>query len=318
MQKRQTKRMRTQTTGNETVEMYLKTIAELSDGRHPVVIARVAERLGITAVSASEMVKRLADQGLLIHERYKGVTLTEDGRYVAHSVIRRQRLWECFLTDYLSFNWAGVYEASCRLEHATSNVLADALDAYLGHPTHCPHGSPIPDRQGQLPDIDGRPLTSFKVGESGHIARIEPTTSDIFAYFNRHQILPDRPFTVAEIGPLDGPITLELGGSRVALGRQLAELVIGHGRDPATANGRPLVEQTFTTLDQLTPGQTATVQRIGADRPVRRRMMDMGLTRGVPIEMVKASPFGDPIEYKLRGYSLSLRKTEAQMVEVKM
>jgi DtxR family transcriptional regulator, Mn-dependent transcriptional regulator len=307
--------MRTQTTSNETVEMYLKTVAELSDGRNPVVIARVAERLGVTAVSASEMMKRLADQGLLVHERYKGVTLTDEGRYIAYSVIRRQRLWECFLTDHLNFNWAGVYEASCRLEHATSNVLADALDAYLGHPAHCPHGSPIPNRQGEMPDIDGRPLSSFKVGDSGHIARIEPTTPEIFAYFNRHQILPDRPFTVVEIGPLDGPISLEIGGSQVALGRQMAELVIAHGR---TNGGQLFTPPTFTTLDQLTPGQTATVQCISADRPVRRRMMDMGLTRGVPIEMVKASPFGDPIEYKLRGYSLSLRKTEAQMVEIKM
>jgi DtxR family transcriptional regulator, Mn-dependent transcriptional regulator len=307
--------MRTQTTSNETVEMYLKTVAELSDGRNPIVIARVAERLGVTPVSANEMMKRLVEQGLLEHERYKGVTLTKEGRYIAHSVIRRQRLWECFLTDHLGFNWAGVYEASCRLEHATSNILADALDAYLGHPTHCPHGSPIPDRQGQLPASDDRHLSSFKVGESGHIARVEPTAPDIFAYFNRHQILPDRPFTVVEIGPLDGPITLEVGGARVALGRQLAELVIAHG---GAVNGQTAVPPTFTTLDQLTPGQTATVQRISADRPVRRRMMDMGITRGVPIEMVKASPFGDPIEYKLRGYSLSLRKTEAQMVEIKM
>jgi len=309
--------MRTQTTSNETVEMYLKTIAELSDGRNPVIMARVAERLGVTAVSASEMMKRLAEQGLLEHERYKGVTLTDEGRYIAHSVIRRQRLWECFLADHLNLNWAGIYEAACRLEHATSNVLADSLDAYLGHPTHCPHGSPIPDRQGQLPDVDGRPLTNLKVGESGHIARIEPTSSEIFAYFSRHHILPDRPFIVVEIGPLDGPITLELGGQRVALGRQLAALVVVHGRERAT-NGQTIVAPTLTTLDQLAAGQTATVQRISADRPVRRRMMDMGLTRGVAIEMVKASPFGDPIEYKLRGYSLSLRKTEAQMVEIKM
>ena len=102
--------MRTQTTSNETVEMYLKTIAELSDDDTPVVIARVAERLGVSPVSANEMMKRLVEQELLVHERYKGVMLTENGRFYANSVIRRQRLWECFLVDRLNFNWSGAYD----------------------------------------------------------------------------------------------------------------------------------------------------------------------------------------------------------------
>ena len=71
-----------------------------------------------------------------------------------------------------------------------------------------------------------------------------------------------------------------------------------------------------TTLDQLTPGQAATVTKVGGAKPVRRRLMDMGVTSGTEIVMVKASPLGDPVEYKMRGYSLSLRKSEAQMIEV--
>lgn len=218
--------MRTQSTSNETVEMYLKTIAELSNGGAPVIIARVAERLGVTPVSANEMMKRLAQQGLVVHERYKGVVLTEKGRSTAHSVIRRQRLWERFLVDHLNFEWAGVYEMSCRLEHATSNVLAEALSTYLGHPTVCPHGSPIPRNDGSLPPVTTRPLTALKVGEAGCIQSIQPTTTDVFAYLNRHQILPNRAFTVVEIAPMEGPITLRLESGRVALGRPMAELIL--------------------------------------------------------------------------------------------
>jgi DtxR family transcriptional regulator, Mn-dependent transcriptional regulator len=217
--------MRTQSTSNETVEMYLKTIAELSDSGAPVIMARVAERLGVTPVSASEMMKRLAEQGLLVHARYKGVTLTENGRYIANNVIRRQRLWERFLVDHLHLEWAGVYEMACRLEHATSNVLAEALSTYLGHPTICPHGSPIPRSDGSLPVVETRPLTALRVGEVGHIHSIQPTTTDVFAYLNRNQILPDRVFTVVEIAPMQGPITLKLVNGRVALGRPMAELV---------------------------------------------------------------------------------------------
>lgn len=219
--------MRTQTTSNETVEMYLKTIAELSDGHSSVVIARVAERLGVTPVSANEMIKRLVEQGLVVHERYKGVYLTDAGHHIAYNVIRRQRLWECFLVDHLQFEWAGVYETACRLEHATSSVLAEALSAYLGHPTVCPHGSPIPRIDGTLPEATAaRPLTSLRVGEGGCIHSIRPTSTEVFAYLNRHQVLPRREFTIVEIAPMMGPITLLMEGGQVALGRPMAELVL--------------------------------------------------------------------------------------------
>lgn len=217
--------MRTQSTSNETVEMYLKTIAELSDDGAPVIIARIAERLGVTAVSANEMMKRLGEQGLVAHARYKGVTLTDNGRYIAYNVIRRQRLWERFLVDHLKMEWSGVYEMACRLEHATSNVLAEALSAYLGHPTVCPHGSPIPNSDGTFPVVLTRPLTALRVGEKGSIHSIQPATTDIYAYLNRHQVLPNRDFTVVEIAPMEGPITLNLVNGRVALGRPMAELV---------------------------------------------------------------------------------------------
>ncbi len=218
--------MRTQTTSNETVEMYLKTIAELEDGGAPVMIARVAERLGVSPVSANEMIKRLAEQGLVAHERYKGVTLTGDGRHVAHNVIRRQRLWECFLVDHVKFEWAGAYEMACRLEHATSNVLAEALSAYLGHPTVCPYGSPIPNSDGSLPEVASRPLSALRAGESGRISSLRPTTTVVYAYLKRHGLLPNRAFTVVEIAPMAGPITVRLVEGAVSLGRGLADLIL--------------------------------------------------------------------------------------------
>ena len=218
--------MRTQTTSNEAVEMYLKTIAEQGDDRSLIAIARVAERLGVSPVSANEMMKRLVEQKLVVHERYKGVMLTPKGRAIANSVIRRQRLWECFLADHLNFEWAGVYETACRLEHATSNVLADALSAYLGRPTVCPHGSPIPRRDGSLPQVTTRPLTALRVGETGCIHSIRPTSTDVYAYLNRHQVLPNREFTIAEIAPMEGPIMLAMVSGRVSLGRPMAELVL--------------------------------------------------------------------------------------------
>ena len=101
---------------SESVEMYMKSVAELGGDEFPVPIGRVAERLGVSPVSANEMMKRLADQDLIVHQPYKGVTLTDSGRELANSVIRRQRLWECFLIDYLHLDWAKAYDLACVLK----------------------------------------------------------------------------------------------------------------------------------------------------------------------------------------------------------
>jgi DtxR family Mn-dependent transcriptional regulator len=206
--------------------MYLKTIAELSDGSSPIVIARVAERLGISPVSANEMMKRLVVQGHITHEPYKGVKLTKNGRYIAHSVMRRQRLWEVFLIEHLKFNWAGIHEAACRLEHATSKVLAESLAAYLDHPTVCPHGNPIPMADGCLPIVDSRPLNTLKVSETARILSIHPTQTDIFAYLNKRNIMPEQVITVIEIAPMQGPITVRLDNAEVSLGLAMAGLIM--------------------------------------------------------------------------------------------
>ncbi len=218
--------MRTHSTSNETIEMYLKTIAELSGNGRPVIIARVAERLGVTAVSANEMMKRLVEQELIVHERYKGVYLTPDGRYMANNVIRRQRLWECFLVDHLNFNWSGVYEAACRLEHATSNVLAEALSAYLGHPELCPHGNPIPKADGSVAKTGGCPLSDLKVGESATVTSIAPMDTEVFAYLSQHGIVPNQEIRVTERAPMNGPITVRLDSQQVSLGQALAAMVM--------------------------------------------------------------------------------------------
>ena len=301
--------MRTQTTSNETVEMYLKTIAELANDDSPVVIARVAERLGVSPVSANEMMKRLVDQELVIHERYKGVMLSENGRFYANSVIRRQRLWECFLVDRLNFNWSGAYEAACRLEHATSNVLAESLAAFLDHPTLCPHGNPIPGADGTMPLIEGIPLAKLNVGETATVRSVIPTNTEVFAYLSQHNISPGQTITIAEKAPMDGPMTVRVNSRRVALGLPMAAMIMVQPQEAGAL-------EATTTLDHLSMGQVATVKKIGGKGAIRRRLMDMGVTRGVEITAIKTSPLGDPVEYRLRGYNLSLRKSEAQMIEV--
>ena len=210
---------------SESTEMYLKAMAELGDGE-VVPIGRLAERLEVTPFSANEMVKRLGDQGLVSHTPYKGVNLTRKGRKAASNVVRRQRLWECFLHEHLRIEWAQLYELACSLEHATAPEVTDALADFLGNPGTCPHGNPIPAADGSLIRVSGIPLSEVTVGSTARVLAVRATGTDVFKHLQDHNILPGREVTLLEVAPMDGPLTLSIEGNRVALGLLISRLVI--------------------------------------------------------------------------------------------
>lgn len=210
---------------SESTEMYLKAMAEMSD--HDVVaIARLAERLGVTPVSANEMMRRLGEQGLVSHTPYKGVNLTKKGREVACNVLRRQRLWECFLYDHLKIEWSMVYEFACSLEHATAPEVTEALAGFLGDPKTCPRGNPIPAADGSFKPLDAIPLSEVKLGETAHVLAVNATATDVLKYLQEKNILPGRDVTVVEIAPMQGPLVLRVAEKDVALGLSVAEFVL--------------------------------------------------------------------------------------------
>ncbi len=210
---------------SESTEMYLKAMAELSN-HEAVATARLAEHLNVTPVSANEMVRRLSDQGLMIHTPYKGVTLTEKGRTIASNVIRRQRLWECFLYDYLKIEWARLYEMACSLEHATAPEVTEALAVFLGHPTVCPRGNPIPEADGSFTPLNGTTLNAITVGETVTVQAINATATDVLQYLYERRVLPGCTLTVIEAAPLQGPLTLKINEKEIVLGLSLAKFVI--------------------------------------------------------------------------------------------
>lgn len=209
---------------SESTEMYLKTMAEFDD--RDVSIARLAERLSVTPVSASEMIKKMGDQGLVSHTPYKGVNLTEKGRDVACDVLRRQRLWEVFLYEHLNIEWAKIYELACSLEHATAPEVTDALADFLGNPTKCPRGNPIPDKNGAFTPLDAIPLNEIPIGEIVTIIAVNATATDVLRYLQDRHLLPGQEVTLLEAEPMQGPLTLQVDGKEVVLGLQLAEFVL--------------------------------------------------------------------------------------------
>lgn len=207
---------------NESAEMYLKTACELAIGDTPVAISALAGRLGVSAVSATEMVHRLQQDGLIDHRPYKGITLTEDGRHQAAGVIRSHRLWECFLAQHLRLPWDEVHELACRLEHATEPQVTDALEVFLDYPLTCPHGNPIPASDGTIVDPADQPLTTLCPGQSGVISRIHPESSELLTYLHDLGLTSGTRITLRELAPFQGPLVLMVRQDIRYLGEECA------------------------------------------------------------------------------------------------
>jgi DtxR family Mn-dependent transcriptional regulator len=205
----------------ETVQDYLKAIWML-DRTDNVSTSALAERLGVTAASATAMIKRLASVGLVRHEPYHGVSLTEAGTQAALEVIRHHRLLELYLMQALGLTWDEVHAEAERLEHHLSEALEARIDAALGHPTRDPHGDPIPTADLQLLDEDDRPLTTLADGAEAVIRRVPDGDPGLLRYLAELGFVPDVRVVMLTAAPFDGPLTVEVAGERHAISRELA------------------------------------------------------------------------------------------------
>lgn len=143
----------------------------------------LAEKIGVSASTASESIRKLAEQGLVDHEKYGAVTLTDAGRRAALEMVRRHRLLETFLVNELGYAWDEVHDEAEVLEHAVSDRLVARMDAKLGFPRRDPHGDPIPASDGQVPTPPARQLWACEDGDAGTVARISDADPEMLRYF---------------------------------------------------------------------------------------------------------------------------------------
>ena len=208
---------------SSAVEDYAKAIYALQmRDDHPVSTTALAERLAVTAASASGMVKRLGELGLVTHRRYHGVLLTDAGRRVALEVIRHHRLLELYLVESLGVPWDRVHEEAEVLEHVLSDELEELIAAKLGDPTHDPHGDPIPSRELTIEEVSTESLESLEPGASGTFARISDSDPDMLRYLADRGIAPGDELEVMERQPFGGPLFVRFGRSVHPLGGDLA------------------------------------------------------------------------------------------------
>ena len=210
----------------ESAEMYLKTIRELTSNTELIPISQLAERLGISNVSATEMVHRMKDHGLVEHQPYKGIRLTEIGAKQAKQVVRRHRLWERFLTDELGLPWEDVHDLACDLEHASDPRVTEALAQLLGEPETCPHGNPIPDNNGHCEDLRGLPLDQLSEGQRATLVRVHPESSALLAYLVTHGLLPGSELQIMEVNRFDRLWTLRVGNNLEMISNSIAKRML--------------------------------------------------------------------------------------------
>jgi DtxR family Mn-dependent transcriptional regulator len=209
-----------------SAEDYLKAIYAIERAEEAAGTTDLAQRLGLTPASVSGMVRRLAEQGLLSYEPYRGARLTPDGRRAALRTLRRHRIIECFLVKMLTYQWDGVHEEAERLEHAASDKLIDRMAAVLGEPTFDPHGAPIPTREGFVDETPHATLADIGIGTATRVARVLEHDAGMLRYLDELGIRPGAEIVIVSRAPFGGPITLEVGGVTRAIGPGLAEQVL--------------------------------------------------------------------------------------------
>src|SRR5438309_4970315 len=182
----------------------------------------LAERLGVTPASASGMVKRLGELGLVEHQPYRGLSLTEDGRRVALEVMRHHRLLELYLVETLGVPWDRVHEEAEVLEHVLSEELEELIAAKLGDPTHDPHGDPIPTRDLTIEEGTTQSLQSLSVGARGRFTRVSDSDPEMLRFLAERGIAPGDPLEVIDKQPFDGPLFVRFGDHVQVLGGALA------------------------------------------------------------------------------------------------
>src|SRR6195256_3390888 len=206
-------------------EDYLKALYLLSGDERPVPTRELAQRLGISSPSVSEMVTRLSAQGLVEHDRYRGQQLTREGRKVALELVRHHRLLEMFLVQILDYSWDEVHDEAERLEHVISERMEQRIFELLGRPELDPHGHAIPTLGGKVRPLSDRPLSGCRVGEKVVVQGVSDDDAGRLRELERRGLMPGTRIEVVAESKFEGPISVRIKGRRSNIPLGLARAV---------------------------------------------------------------------------------------------
>ncbi len=207
-------------------EDYLKAIYKLQENAEAASTNAIADRMGVSAASVTNMMKRLSETGLVEHRPYQAIRLTDAGRKIALEIIRHHRLLEVYMAEALGFTWDQVDAEAERLEHVISEEFEDKIDAMLGYPTTDPHGSPIPSKDGSIASTNHDRLSDVEPGRTVVIRRVTDTDPALLRYLGKLGLRPDSVVGVLSKEPFEGPMLLRVDGEEHHVGHQVASSVL--------------------------------------------------------------------------------------------
>jgi len=293
------------------IEDTLKYIFKCERNQKTATVESLAGALSTNLAQASEILALTQAKGLLELSE-NSFSLTDVGKRTATQIVRAHRLWERYLADSTGFDEGDWHQQAERLEHKLSEEEMDRLSASLGHPTHDPHGDPIPTRRGEWVSHGGMPLSDLEVGTPSRIVHIEDEPDVIYAQIVAEELHPNM---VVEID--------EVTSNRIRFWTDDQEHVLAP-IVAANISVVPLADENHehqiegVPLNSLQPGQSGVVTGISPlSRGVeRRRLFDLGIIPGTVIDVEMVNPGGDPTAYRIRGSVIALRSTQARLIKV--
>jgi DtxR family Mn-dependent transcriptional regulator len=210
---------------SQSVEDYLKVIYVLESEGSAATTNNIAEMMDVSSASVTNMLKRLAGLNLIEHKSYKGATLTDAGNKIALEILRHHRLLELYLKEIMGYSWDEVHDEAEKLEHHISEQFEDKIAELLNHPTHDPHGDPIPTKDGVMPEMASLPLAVANVDEQYIVGRVKDQDPEFLRYLEKIGIIPGVKITIIEKAPFNGPVQVKLEDEEKTIGFSIAEQI---------------------------------------------------------------------------------------------
>lgn len=209
-----------------TEENYLKAMFNLSEKAGEITVNDLSKSLNIKMPTVNSMVKRLAAKGYINYQSYKPITLTEEGRITALLIIRKHRLTEMFLVEKMGFGWEEVHEVAEQIEHIHSPKFFAKMDEMLDFPTVDPHGSPIPDKSGNIQLKNYNPLSFFGINDSVKLVAVTHSTEDFLKFLNSKNLQLDTIIEVLHKEEFDQSMTVKYNNQEITLSEKVTEKLL--------------------------------------------------------------------------------------------
>jgi len=295
---------------SERVQEYLEAIYKIQKTEMPVSTSALAKDLKVSLPAVTDMLRKLENKGLIEYKANKGASLTSQGNKAAVSTIRRHRLWERFLTDILGLKWDKVHGEACRLEHVTSPETEKRLASLLGDTDTCPHGHPIPDKNGNIKEQEIMPLSEFEPAQKVCILAVAKEDAKLLRNIEKCGLKP-KTVVLVERKDSDGSVELKLDGERLWLKKKTAAYLlarpVSQEEEIATAEEIP--------ISRLVTGESGIVKSYAGGRGMLGRCLSMGFTPGSLVKMVENFGSG-PVLVKIHDTEVALGRGMAEKIIV--